>query len=81
MKTQEEIENEMDVLGELVDHFDNLKEKEHRQVGVRTITNVHHSRCPRCQSVMSISSGHSHCMDCNWDSLDELRLHTDKWSA
>ncbi len=81
MQTQDEIENEMDVLNELTDHYENLKEKERRRIGVKTITNVHYSRCPRCQARTRVSSSHPYCTDCNWDSLDELRLHADKWTA
>ncbi len=81
MKTREEVENETDVLNELVEHYENLKEKERTCVRVRTITIVHYSRCPRCQERTRVSSGHLYCIDCNWDSIDELRLHTDKWVA
>lgn len=71
MKTREEIENETDVLEELVENYENLKEWERKQVGVRTISNVHPSCCPRCQVRTCVISGHPYCQDCNWDSLTD----------
>ncbi len=71
MKTREETENEAEVLEELVEHYENLKERERKNVGVRTISNVHPSRCPRCHGRTRVSSGHPYCMDCNWDSLTD----------
>jgi hypothetical protein len=71
VKTFEELENAADVLNELVEHHENLKEREYNRVGVRAMVNTYHARCPRCHSRSKILSGYPYCPDCNWDSLED----------
>lgn len=71
MKRIDELENATDVLNELVEHHENLKEREHNRVGVRAMVSTYHARCPRCHSRSKILSGHPYCPDCNWDSLED----------
>ncbi len=71
MKTFEKLENATDVLNELVEHHENLKELEYNCGGVRAMVNTYHARCPRCHSKSKILSGHPYCSDCNWDSLED----------
>ena len=71
MKTIEELENATDVLNELVEHHENLKERERNRIGVKVMVNTYHARCPRCHSKSKILSGHPYCPDCDWDSLED----------
>lgn len=71
MRTIEELENAEDVLNELVEHHQNLQERERNRVRLKIKTNVFHKRCPRCQAKAKILSGSPYCPDCNWDSLED----------
>jgi uncharacterized protein (DUF983 family) len=64
VKTQEEIENETDVLNELIDHYEFLKGKENKRVGLK-------HTCPRCRSVTILQTDAPYCSYCNWDSLED----------
>lgn len=66
MKMLEEIENETDVLNELIEHHENLKQKE----GNRVITGRNHT-CPRCRRVTRLQTDAPYCSYCNWDSLED----------
>jgi transposase-like protein len=68
--TIEELENATDVLNELTEHHENLKERERNRIGVKAIVNTYHARCPRCQARARVLSGHPYCPDCSWDSLE-----------
>jgi hypothetical protein len=54
MKMIDELENATDVLNELVEHYENLEEREYNRVGVRAMVNTYHARCPRCHSKSKI---------------------------
>ena len=78
--TTEEMKNASDVFNEFLDEMDFQKEKEMKRGKVLDF-HSHSSQCPRCDSKASISNGHPYCPDCNWDSMTELRLESDKWAA
>ncbi len=71
MKQAEQIENEIEVLDELLEHEEILRERERNRIGVRTMNDNFHEKCPRCQAKVKISSRHPYCPDCNWDSLTD----------
>ena len=81
VKTLEEIENATDVLSELLEHYEGLKEVEFNKVGLNTISNAHYFQCPRCQIRTRVLSGYSYCMDCNWDSLTDPSNESYKCAA
>lgn len=72
MKTIDELENATDVLNELVEHHENLKERERNRIGVRAMVNTYHARCPRCRARAKVLAGYPYCPDCSWDSLEDL---------
>lgn len=66
MKTLEEMENETDVLNELMEHHENLKQRE----GKRVVIGRKHT-CPRCRGVTHLQTDAPYCSYCNWDSLED----------
>ena len=70
MRITEELENYADVLNELTEHNQNLKERERNRCGVRKYTRTFKTRCHRCHTRLKILSGAQYCPDCNWDSLE-----------
>ncbi|MFP5387264.1 MAG: hypothetical protein ACLGHN_14395 [Bacteriovoracia bacterium] len=78
--TLEEMQNSSDVFEELLIEMDFQKEKEMKRGKVLGF-HSHSGQCPRCDSNARISSGHLYCPECNWDSMTELRLESDKWAA
>lgn len=76
----DEMKNASDVFEELFDEMDFQMEKEMNRGKVFDF-HSHSGHCPRCDSKARISSGHPYCPNCNWDSMTELRLESDKWAA
>lgn len=70
MRTTDELENLSDVFNELIEHEENMKQRERKRLGMRTIGRKH--TCPRCRSVTTLQSDAPYCSYCNWDSLDDL---------
>jgi hypothetical protein len=69
-----EIQNSHEVLDELLEHWENLKEREEKRIGVRSIPNGYKHQCPRCEAKTRISGKHPYCSECNWDSLTDPSL-------
>lgn len=69
MNSREEQENVSDVLEELIENHNYLKECEQKRVGFRSIGRKH--VCPRCRSITRLQTEDPYCNYCNWDSLDD----------
>lgn len=71
MRTIEEVENDTDVFNELIEHNENLKERERNRIGIRSFVRTCRTRCHRCHSKLKVLQGSQYCPDCNWDSLED----------
>lgn len=69
MRTNEDLENAEDVLNELLEHHQNLQERERSNTKTRVIGCKH--TCPRCRSITILQTEDPYCNYCNWDSLED----------